>query len=180
MRARLSLPTAWTALVLTPLALGVGHAGAHELSWMNNQVSTFAARAPNDAWVTGGMVLAALGLLCLGISIPLRRPGGAGFVEQLLTALSGTAASGLLLLRGSGWRRRALGVLVGCAGPAAFASLTTPWPRLLGVAVAAPGLRQRGAFLCLWAAALLLLSLLQSAPLARGAGADPAQPTPRR
>jgi hypothetical protein len=96
--ARITIAIAWVALLAAPIALLVGHLGLHDLSWTRSQISTYAARAPNGAWITAAMLLAALSLLCLGISISSRRAQGAGIFNHIASMTFGVAVSGLLIL----------------------------------------------------------------------------------
>ena len=90
---RITLAIAWLALLAAPAALVIGHLGPHDLSWTRNQISTYAARAPNGDWVTAAMLLAALFLLCLGIAISSRR-----IFNQIASMMFGAAVSGLLIV----------------------------------------------------------------------------------
>jgi hypothetical protein len=81
------------ALLAAPAALVIGHFGADDLSWTRNQISTYAARSPDGAWVTAAILLAALFLLCLGIAIASRR-----IFNQIASMMFGAAVSGLLIL----------------------------------------------------------------------------------
>jgi len=96
--ARITIAIAWVALLAAPIALLIGHFGLHDLSWTRSQISTYAAQAPNAAWITAAMLLAALSLLCLGISISSRRTQGAGIFNQIASMMFGVAVSGLLIL----------------------------------------------------------------------------------
>jgi len=98
MNARITIAIAWLALLTAPIALVVGHLGLHNLSWARNQISTYAALAPNGAWITAAMLLTALSLLCLGISISSRRAPGADLLNQIVSMMFGVAVSGLLIL----------------------------------------------------------------------------------
>ncbi|HLQ24452.1 MAG TPA: DUF998 domain-containing protein [Acidiferrobacterales bacterium] len=211
MDVRITLFTAWLALFTAPIALVIGHLGMHNFSWIRNQISTYAALAPNGDWITAGMLLAALALLCLGISISFRRAFGSKVLSHIASMVFGIAVSGLLILayfretamnmqqlkkmgfeavrqqtfhdaglllffyssvlamvisglvvvwQGSSWARRVLGGVIAATGPAAYAALITSWPRYAGFSGMDVGVRQRGAFLCLWVGALLLLALV--------------------
>lgn len=89
---------AWLALLAAPPAMVAGHVGAPGLDWTRNFVSTFAARAPHDDWVTAAMLLSASGMGCIG----LIAAGGGGVFGRvagpLVALLMGAAASGLLVL----------------------------------------------------------------------------------
>lgn len=99
---------AWLSLMLAPAALIVGHLGVHALSWRENHVSTFAARAPNDGWITAAMLLAAFAMVCIAIGVARDERLG-GTVQGSLIAMSmGAAISGLLLL--AAYEERAAGL----------------------------------------------------------------------
>lgn len=91
---------AWLALALAPAAMVVGHLGAPGLDWRAHHVSTYAARAPGDDWITAAMLLSAVAMMCIGVLVSgAGRPGGriaAGLIAMAL----GASVSGLLLLAG--------------------------------------------------------------------------------
>lgn len=187
----LTLAVAWLALIASPVTLFVGHLGAVGLDWRKNQVSTYAAKAPNDDWVTATMLLAAVALV--GIAVNLHRALAADLISRALSTLLGAGAAGLVLLAcfevGGGYRQGkhdAGLVLFLIATTAAFAvaggaiAVTGPgWrQRVAGTFVAGCalggtgslevnwtplwGLHQRTAFLGLWVAALFLLGIVSS------------------
>jgi hypothetical protein len=88
--------TLLASLLLFPVAMLVGHLGAHELDWQRAPLSRFAALAPYDFGITAGMLLAALGLTCASLlSEELCGPRWLGRLVGLLFAF---ATGGLLLL----------------------------------------------------------------------------------
>jgi hypothetical protein len=88
------LISAFTALV----AMVIGHLGNHELSWVASHISTFAADAPNDAWITAAMLMSAFSLVCIGVLISRYQILGSSFIVHLLPLMIGAAVSGLILL----------------------------------------------------------------------------------
>lgn len=95
---RVILIVAWIGVSAAAAALVAGHLGAHELRWVHNQISTYAARAPNAHWITSGMSLSALVLVCLGIGISLNRFVGTAVLGRIAAMMFGVAAAGLLML----------------------------------------------------------------------------------
>ena len=93
--------TAITGLIFAVLALIamlIGHTGAHELSWVSNQISTYAAKAPKDRWITTAMLLACGSLVCFGLLVSKYETLGRSLVAHGVTMLAGAATSGLILL----------------------------------------------------------------------------------
>lgn len=93
--------TAITGLIFAVLALIamlVGHTGDHELSWISNQISTYAAKAPKDRWITTSMLLACGSLVCFGLLASKYEALGRSLVAHGVTMLAGAATSGLILL----------------------------------------------------------------------------------
>lgn len=89
---------AWVSMILAFAAMVVGHLGAQELVWSRNNISTFAARAPNGDWITAAMLFVAVAMLGIGI-LAVCREGLLGKLPGGLVAMAmGAAGSGLLLL----------------------------------------------------------------------------------
>lgn len=88
----------WTFALLAIVSMFIGHMGAHELSWIGNHISTFAANAPHDDWITASMLLSALALLCISVLITRYHIVGSHYLIHLVPALTGAAVSGLILL----------------------------------------------------------------------------------
>ncbi|RPI77551.1 MAG: DUF998 domain-containing protein [Desulfobacteraceae bacterium] len=97
---RAILFTAWPALILTPVALFIGHLGTHSLSWIQNQVSTYAVQAPHDHWITASMLLSALVLICIGLLFPAHPLYGQNFWSRMTALVLGAGAAGLLIIAG--------------------------------------------------------------------------------
>ncbi len=183
------LGVAWLTILVSPITLVVGHRGTSSGAWKTSQVSVLAVHAPYDDWITATMVLAAIGLVSMGLS--LHRALGVGFVSRVLAMFFAAAASGLGLLAyyeiGScsdkGAHNAGLMLFLGAATAGLLASggavaVIGPgwWRRLTGLLVSvcavAPvvgkiffkslpaGLKQRGDFLSLWIGTLLLLILV--------------------
>lgn len=89
---------AWVSLALTPVAMVIGHLGEPSLSWTTNHVSTFAARAANDDWITVSMLLAALAMSGIGIVVSNSSWPGGKIHSSLITMALGASVAGLLLL----------------------------------------------------------------------------------
>ena len=85
----------------------------------------------------------------------------AGLVLFFYGSTIALAISGVILaFRSDSPARRALGAAIAAAGPAAHAILASSWPKHFGFVGTSAGLKQRVAFLSLWAGALLLLAVL--------------------
>ena len=72
----------------------------------------------------------------------------------------------LIISRSAAWTGRILGGAVLLLGVAAFPLMTTPWPRMIGILTAGPGLKQRASLFSLWLAIALVLAAVSS-PLLR-------------
>lgn len=94
----LLLALTWLALLLAPVAMVVGHLGKHHFTWTANQISTFAARAPNDDWITAAMLVSALVLVLIGLLLSRYRMLGSHLLAHVATGVLGAAAAGLVLL----------------------------------------------------------------------------------
>ncbi len=88
----------WAALVSSLIAMVIGHTGEHRLSWTANHISTFAAQAPRDAWITASMLLFAATLLFIGILISRYHLLGTHYPAHVVSLLTGAAIAGLVLL----------------------------------------------------------------------------------
>ncbi len=73
----------------------------------------------------------------------------------LLAVLSGI----LIIAQAAAWKRKILGGSVALSGLAAFPLMTMPWPRMIGILNAVPGLKQRASLLSLWLAIALVLAV---------------------
>lgn len=88
----------WTAAILALAAMFIGHLGAPGLSWVSNHISTYAARAPNDAWITAGMLLSAGALVVISVLISRFQLLGSGGAVHVLPVIIGAVVAGLVLL----------------------------------------------------------------------------------
>lgn len=92
--ARVGLITAFLSLV----SMVIGHFGAQELSAVSSQISSYAAKAPNDYLITTSMLLASLTLLVISYLNSKYHLFGGSHVAHLIPAISGAASFGLLML----------------------------------------------------------------------------------
>jgi len=88
----------WSVMAASLLAMITGHLGAGHLSWISDQISTYAAVAPNGGFITASIWMSAGGLLIVG-AVVLRDPvlGGSHFAS-ISMALAGASAAGLMTL----------------------------------------------------------------------------------
>ncbi|MDH5178572.1 MAG: hypothetical protein OEZ39_15955 [Gammaproteobacteria bacterium] len=87
--------------ILVPVSLMsmiIGHTGAGDLNWMANQISSYAAHAPLDYFVTAAMLFSAVVLVMLGMLVTRYRVFGENYFADIIPLLAGAAAAGLLLL----------------------------------------------------------------------------------
>jgi hypothetical protein len=89
---------AWACLSLTCLLLIVGHQGEHGWSWVDSQVSSYAAAAPLDGFVTAGMFTAAAGMLLTAILLSWSGPFAGSLWAHLAALCFGASAVGLVVL----------------------------------------------------------------------------------
>ncbi len=208
MHKRILLATGWITLVSALIAMIIGHTGSHALSWETNQISTYAATAPHHSWITAGMILPCVTLICISILVSRYKVLGDTDLAYIMPVVAGAVISGLLtlaffketartisVLKNSGfdairqqsfhdaglmiffysamllavlsgvliiaqtaaWKRKILGGFVALLGLAAFPLMTMPWPRMIGILNAVPGLKQRASLLSLGLAIALLL-----------------------
>ncbi|MDH3230626.1 MAG: hypothetical protein OEN55_12620 [Alphaproteobacteria bacterium] len=97
MDQRISL-AAGLSLALAPAAMVVGHLGERDLSWKTNHVSTFAAHAAYDDWITASMLLAAFAMLGIGTVVSSSSWPGGKVPSSLIAMALGASVAGLLLL----------------------------------------------------------------------------------
>jgi hypothetical protein len=88
----------WACLSLTCLLLVVGHQGEHGLSWVDSQVSSYAAAAPLDGFVTAGMFTAAAGMLLTAVLLSWSGPFAGNLWAHLAALCFGASAVGLVVL----------------------------------------------------------------------------------
>lgn len=80
------------------LAMIIGHLGNHSLMWTSNQISTYAARAPYDNFVTVAIILYAITLLLIGVIASRDRLLSKVPIATATAPLTGSAAAGLFML----------------------------------------------------------------------------------
>lgn len=97
MNQRISV-TAWLSLDLAPAAMVIGHLGERNLSWTTNHVSTFAAHAAYDDWITASMLLAAFAMVGIGAVVSGSNWPGGRIHSSLIAMALGASVAGLLLL----------------------------------------------------------------------------------
>lgn len=97
MNHRISI-AAWASLALAPAAMVIGHLGEPDLSWSVNHISTFAARATYDDWITASMLLAAFAMVGIGTVVSSSSWPGGKIHSSLITMALGASTAGLLLL----------------------------------------------------------------------------------
>lgn len=213
MHKRILLATGWITLVSAFIAMIIGHIGNHDLDWKINQISTYAATAHNQGWVTAAMILPCLTLVCISILVSRYKPLGDTVFAHSVPLFAGAQVAGLLTLaafketartmsmlkssgfdairqqsfhdaglliffysaivlavilgvlifeRAAAWRERIPGVIITLLGMASFPLMTTPWPGMIGVLGAGPGLKQRASLMSLWLAFALVQAVLSN------------------
>lgn len=95
---RTVLAIGWLSTVASLFSMVIGHLGVHEMSWVSAQISTYAASAPHDYFVTSSMLLSAFSLIVIGVLVSKYHIVGTGFLAHFVSPLSGAAASGLILV----------------------------------------------------------------------------------
>lgn len=98
MRERILVLTSWAAIFAAMVAMIVGHAGATSLTPLANQISTYAAQAPHQGWITAGIVLPGLALASMAMLISGHRMLGDSWLAHVAPLLAGAATAGLLTL----------------------------------------------------------------------------------
>lgn len=95
---RTVLVIGWLSTVASLFSMVIGHLGVHEMSWVSAQISTYAATAPHDYFVTSSMLLSAFALIIIGVLVSKYHIVGTGFLSHFVSPLSGAAVSGLILV----------------------------------------------------------------------------------
>ncbi len=211
MRKKILLATAWTTLIAAMIAMIIGHAGSHDLSWVTNHISTYAAVAPHREWIIAAMMLPCLTIASISILASKYKILGDADLAHVVPLFAGSGIAGLLtlavfretartmsMLKSSGFdairqqsfhdaglliffysgialallfgilvytqggalKSKILGASVALLGLAAFPLMATPWPRILGILTAAPGLKQRASLFSLWLAMAVVLTVI--------------------
>lgn len=47
---KITIIIGWTFSLLSLITMFIGHLGKHDFNWISHQISTFAAKGPNDTW----------------------------------------------------------------------------------------------------------------------------------
>ena len=58
-----TLLAGWVSSFSILFSMVIGHTGQYKLSWVSNQISTFAAKGENDAWITASLILSIISLV---------------------------------------------------------------------------------------------------------------------
>ena len=98
MRERILVFTSWAAIFAAMAAMIIGHTGATGLTPLAHQISTYAATAPHQDWITAGMLLPSVALGAIGMLISGHRLLGDSWLAHVAPLLAGAAAAGLLTL----------------------------------------------------------------------------------
>ena len=88
----------WFSGLTALIAMVIGHLGNHDLSWLKNQISTYAAQAPYDAWITAAVVLSCVTMLSVSILVSRHKIIGDHYVVHIVPVIIGAIISGLLVL----------------------------------------------------------------------------------
>mmetsp|Transcript_6603 Transcript_6603/g.13083 ORF Transcript_6603/g.13083 Transcript_6603/m.13083 type:complete len:263 (-) Transcript_6603:23-811(-) len=75
-----------------------GHSGDHDIDWVQRGISTFAANAPRDDWVTASIFLFALCSVLLGLMLSLTGPLRHRLSAHVASMLLGSTAVGLCMV----------------------------------------------------------------------------------
>lgn len=90
--------TGWTAIVAALIAMIVGHTGTTHLSWEADEISTYAAQAPHQDWITAGMLLPCVAFAAISMLISRYRVLGDSAFAHVAPLLAGAAIGGLMTL----------------------------------------------------------------------------------
>uniref|UniRef100_A0A6V3R5E7 Uncharacterized protein n=1 Tax=Lotharella globosa TaxID=91324 RepID=A0A6V3R5E7_9EUKA len=95
-------PVLWWSTLLCLFSaiacLVVGHSGEHDIDWIQRGISTFAANAPNDDWVTASILLFALCAALLGLMLSLTGRLRHRMSAHVASMLLGNTAVGLVFV----------------------------------------------------------------------------------
>ncbi len=100
MHKRILNAAGWVTLFSALIAMIVGHTGAYDLSWKINQISTYAATAPRQGWITASMFLICGTLVCISILVSRYKIVGDSDLAHLAPLFSGAVIAGLVTLAG--------------------------------------------------------------------------------
>ncbi len=76
----------------------LGHLGADEFNMVEFQISTYAAKAPYDFFITTSILLSSLTLLIISFLNSKYKLFGTSYLANFIPGLAGIAASGLIML----------------------------------------------------------------------------------
>ncbi len=97
MHNRILIVTGWLTLLSAMIAMIIGHTGSHDLSWTMNQISTYAAHAPHDRWITASMLLSCSTMAIFSLIVTSKILGD-NWLTHIVPLFAGAAAAGLLML----------------------------------------------------------------------------------
>jgi len=95
---RILIAAGWISLISALIAMIIGHTGSHDLRWEVNQISTYAATAPHDRWITAAMLLPCVTLACISILVSRFNILGDSNVAHTMPLCAGATIAGLLTL----------------------------------------------------------------------------------
>ena len=98
MSERMLFATSWAAIITALGAIIIGHAGATQLNWEVNEISTYAAQAPHQGWITAGMLLPCVAFAAVSVLVSRHRILGDSLLAHLAPLLAGGAIGGLMTL----------------------------------------------------------------------------------
>lgn len=98
MSERMLFATSWAAVIAAMIAMIIGHTGATHLNWEVNEISTYAAQAPHQDWITAGMLLACVAFAAISMLISRHRVLGDSTLAHVAPLLAGAAIGGLMTL----------------------------------------------------------------------------------
>lgn len=98
MSERMLFATSWSAIIAALAAMIIGHIGATHLNWEINEISTYAAQAPRQGWITAGMLLACVAFAAISMLISRYRVLGDSPLAHAAPLLAGAAIGGLMTL----------------------------------------------------------------------------------
>lgn len=85
----------------------------------------------------------------------------AGLLIFFYSGIMLTVLFGILIFENAAdWKRKILGGSVAVLGLGAFPLMAMPWPRMIGILTAVPGLKQRASLMSLWLAVSLVLAAM--------------------
>jgi hypothetical protein len=97
MRKRTLIVTGWLTLLSALVAMIIGHSGDHDLKWTINQISTYAANAPHDQWITASMLLSCFTMVLVSLIVSNKILGD-NWLTHIVPLFVGAAIAGLLTL----------------------------------------------------------------------------------